>query len=64
QYGVNVASGDLDNDGVSEIVAGTGPGDRNRAIVKIFDANGVEQARFKVMNTRYGVNIAVGHLGL
>jgi len=64
QYGVNVASGDLDDDGVEEIVAGSGPGERNRAIVKIFDANGIEQMRFKVMSTRYGVNVALGNLGL
>ncbi len=64
RYGGNVGSGDLDNDGVAEIVVGAGPGARNRAVVKIFDANGLEQARFKVLNTRYGVNVAVGKFGL
>jgi len=62
-YGSTVASGDLDGDGVSEIIVGSGPGARNRATVKIFDANGVEQARFKAMKIRYGINIAVGNLG-
>ncbi len=38
--------------------------ERNRTIVKIFDANGVEQACFEVMDTRYGVNVTVGYLGL
>ncbi|MBI5665239.1 MAG: FG-GAP repeat protein [Nitrospirae bacterium] len=63
QYGVNVAGGDLNNDGTSEIVAGSGPGERNRGIVKIFDADGAERARFKAFETRYGVNVAVGNIG-
>lgn len=63
EYGVNAASGDLDNDGAAEIVAGAGSGERNRAIVKIFDANGVERVRFKALKTRYGVNVAVGNFG-
>lgn len=63
RYGANVASGDLDNDGVAEIVVGAGPGPKNRAIVKIFDATGTEQARFKVLRSLYGVNVAVGYLG-
>ncbi|MBI5407982.1 MAG: VCBS repeat-containing protein [Nitrospirae bacterium] len=59
-YGVNVACGDLDKDGVAEIVAGAGGGAGNRAMVKVFDANGVEKASFKAFNTRFGVNVAVG----
>jgi hypothetical protein len=62
-YGANVAGGDLDRDGVAEIVAGAGPGSRNRAIVKIFDVNGIEQARFKALDTKFGVNVAIGDLG-
>jgi hypothetical protein len=63
-YGANVAGGDLNKDGVTEIVVGAGPGKRNRAVVKIFDAAGVEQARFKALRTRYGLNVAVGDLGI
>jgi len=63
-YGATVAGGDLDKDGVAEIVVGAGPGSRNRAIVKVFDVNGVEQCRFKALSTKYGVNVAVGDLGL
>ena len=29
-YGLNVASGDINNDGVAEIVAGPGPSSKNR----------------------------------
>ncbi len=64
RYGVNVAGGDIDGDGVAEIVAGTGPGPHNEAFVQIFDAYGEEKAYFMVLDTKYGANIAVGNLGL
>ena len=39
-YGLNVASADLDNDGVAEIVAGLGPSSKNPSTVKIYKADG------------------------
>jgi hypothetical protein len=62
--GAKVAVGDLDKDGVSEIIVGAGAGASNSAEVKVFDANGVEQAWFEAFTTMYGVNVAVGDLGL
>jgi len=62
-YGATVASGDIDDDGAAEIVVGAGSGSRNRGVVKVFDLNGVEQARFKAFNTTYGVTLATGYLG-
>jgi hypothetical protein len=62
-HGANVAGGDLDGDGVAEIVVGAGSGPGNRAVVKIFDINGIEKARFEALDTDYGVNVSVGNLG-
>ncbi|MBI5055205.1 MAG: VCBS repeat-containing protein [Nitrospirae bacterium] len=61
-YGVNIAIGDLDDDGLTEIVAGAGAGAGNKAMVKVFDSNGIEKAYFKALDTRYGVNVAVGNV--
>jgi hypothetical protein len=63
-HGATVAAGDLDKDGVAEIVVGAGAGPSNPAEVKVFDVNGVEQAWFEALTTMYGVNVAVGDLGL
>jgi sugar lactone lactonase YvrE len=61
-YGVNIAGGDLNEDGVAEIIAGAGPGKTNSATVKVFDAFGTAKASFKAMDTKYGVNVAVGRI--
>lgn len=62
-YGAQVASGDIDMDGVAEILVAPGPGPDNTAIVKIFDAYGIEKYVFYPFNLPYGANIAVGRLG-
>ncbi|RJQ43513.1 MAG: hypothetical protein C4538_12095 [Nitrospiraceae bacterium] len=63
-YGANLASGDLDGDGVAEIIAGMGSGMNNEAVVKIFDAYGIQKSSFTVFNSKYGVNVAVGNPGI
>ncbi len=63
-YGANVAGGDLDNDGIAEIIVTAGPGSGNASVVKIFNASGVQQGTFNAMSTLYGANVAVGDLGL
>jgi hypothetical protein len=63
-YGANVASGDLENDGVSEIVVAPGPDPDNTSYIKIFDIAGAENAAFYPFNMQYGANITTGNLGL
>jgi hypothetical protein len=60
--GVNVAIGDLDGDGISEIVTGAGQGGGPQ--VRIFDISGNLKSQFFAydQNFRGGVNVAVGDL--
>jgi len=61
--GVNVAGGDVDGDGVAEVVAGNGAWKRNEGVVKVFDAYGVEKSAFENLSRGYGVNVGTGNLG-
>ena len=63
-YGAKVAAGDLDNDGIADIIVAPGPGAGNQAHVKVFDINGNTKADFYPFNTQYGATVAVGYLGL
>jgi hypothetical protein len=63
-YGAKVASGDLDNDGIADIIVAPGPGAGNQAHIKVFDINGTTKADFYPFNTQYGATVAVGYLGL
>jgi sugar lactone lactonase YvrE len=63
-YGCSVASGDLDGDGAAELVAGAGSDKSNTAKVMVFDPYGNEIADFDALDTGYGINLAIGYLGL
>ncbi|MDP3110724.1 MAG: VCBS repeat-containing protein, partial [Thermodesulfovibrionales bacterium] len=39
-YGVNIAAGDIDGDGISEIIVGAGPDPKNISLVKVFRGDG------------------------
>lgn len=58
--GVDVAIGDLNNDGIDEIIAGAGVGDE--PIVRIFDYKGNKRRQFMAFpkTFRGGINVAVG----
>jgi subtilisin family serine protease len=60
--GVNVAVGDVDNDGVDEIVTGAGPGGYPH--VRIFEADGTPIGGFYAYSTAFagGVDVAVGDI--
>ncbi len=64
-YGVTVASADLDEDGIDEIITGPGFSPQNQTWVKVFRADGTEAANFLAYpeNIGYGVRVSTGKTG-
>lgn len=68
-YGATVSAGDMDNDGIAEIVVGGGPGPEAPAEVRVFKYSdkgiidtGIDFIAFDSSDTMYGVNIALADI--
>jgi hypothetical protein len=62
-YGLTIASADLDNDGVAEIIAGLGTSRYSSPTVKIYKADGTLDNTFNAFEGAcYGANVSVGNL--
>ena len=61
-YGVNVAAGDINCDGVDEIITAPGGGANSPAEVRVYDRNGSEltNLRINAFTYRYGAKVASG----
>lgn len=59
-YGVTVASGDINEDGIDDIITGLGSGPQNTSWVKVFKSDGTEIASFLAYSEdiKYGVRVS------
>jgi sugar lactone lactonase YvrE len=56
-----IAMGDLDADGVDELVVGAGPAESNDPIVRLFETDGsYAGVTMKPMNGKFGLNVGLG----
>lgn len=64
-YGVMVSSGDIDGDGVNEIITGLGPGPQSDPLVKLYKTDGTVTGSFMAYpsGTGYGVRAIAGKTG-
>lgn len=65
KYGINAAIGDIDGDGIPEIITAPGPGPNNAATFSIWKYDGLKLTEintFTAFNGTYGVNLATGDL--
>jgi len=66
KYGVNVACGDIDGDGIDEIVTGAGPGQIFGAHVRGWNYDGaispMPGVSYFAFESRYGVNVSTGDI--
>jgi membrane protease YdiL (CAAX protease family) len=63
RYGVNLAAGDVNGDGVDEIIAARGPWHNNDTLITVLSGSGRQLTRFVAFpHKKYGANIAAGDL--
>jgi hypothetical protein len=66
RFGVNIATRDLDGDGIDEIITGPGPSPWNDSWVRVFRANGTLLSDGFVAfppSMKFGVKVSTGNTG-